>query len=168
MVISGTLDGPRRPREPTSIFCHDIEKNVGVDQYRRHSVIAGQRHDRVRAHRDIAAPSQMSDKPGAATIALTGFGTNDAHDLTIEFELHFGLWQQTRLLADFGRNGHLTFGCDTHCQILTLTCKSKEVASICKVRPLSTGGQNEHGAWTIAAGMSAKLAAAGGHGAPVA
>src|ERR1700722_6334473 len=126
LAIGGTLDGPRRPHKTTRIFCHDVEKNVGVDQYRCHSVIAGQRHDRVRAHRDIAAPSQMSDKPGAATNAVSGFGANDACDLTIELELHFRLWQQTRPLADFSRNGHLTFGCDTYSHLVTLTCMRRE------------------------------------------
>lgn len=107
IAVGGTLDGPRRPYKPTRIFRHDIEKNVGVDQYRRHSVIAGQRHHCIRAHRDIAASPQMSDKSGAATIVLAGFGANDAHDLAVELEFHLRLRQQTRPLADFSRNGHL-------------------------------------------------------------
>ena len=68
----------------------------------------------------------MGNKPGAATIALTGFGRKDAHGLAVELELHFRLWQQTRPLADFGRNSHPTFGYDAHGHILTLTCKSEE------------------------------------------
>src|SRR6266404_385526 len=67
----------------------------------------------------------MGDKASAAAVPLTGFGANDAHDLAVELEFHFGLRQQTRPLADFSRNGHLTLGRDTHDLLLTLTCKSK-------------------------------------------
>src|ERR1700730_7520178 len=38
IAVGGTLDGRRRPCEPTRILRHDVEKNVGVYQYRRHSV----------------------------------------------------------------------------------------------------------------------------------
>lgn len=105
--MGGTLDGCRRPGEPDGVLRHDVEKNVGVDQHRHRSIAAGQRHDRLRAHRDVAASLQMSDKTSTATTVFTGFGTNDAHDLAIELELHLRLWQQASPFADFGRDGHL-------------------------------------------------------------
>jgi hypothetical protein len=80
MAIGGTLDRLRRPGKPTRIPGHDVEMNIGVDQHRRHSVIPGQRHDRIRGHRDVATSSQMSDDLGTATIPLAGFGPNDAPD----------------------------------------------------------------------------------------
>ncbi|MGB8841323.1 MAG: hypothetical protein WCC64_09625, partial [Aliidongia sp.] len=95
--------------KPIYIFRHDVEEDVSVNQYGGHSAFAGQRHDGVGTHCDVAAAAQMRDKAGAAAIALAGRSANDAHDLAIELELHFRLGQQTRPLADFGRDGHLTF-----------------------------------------------------------
>ncbi|MGE3224690.1 MAG: hypothetical protein AB7I72_11340 [Parvibaculaceae bacterium] len=65
------------------------------------SVLPGQRHDGVRAHRDAATALQMSDEPGAA--APASFGTENAHGLAVELELR--LRQQACPLADFSRNG---------------------------------------------------------------
>ncbi|MGB8840526.1 MAG: hypothetical protein WCC64_05615 [Aliidongia sp.] len=76
---------------------HDVEEDVSVNQYGGHSVFAGQRHDGVGTQCDVAA-----------AIALAGRSANDAHDLAIELELYFRLRQQTRPLADFSRDGHLT------------------------------------------------------------
>ena len=114
VAVGGAFKRLGGPREPARVFREDVEKNVGVDRDGGHLVIASEGHDLVRAHRDIAASSQMTDKPRAATIALAGFGATDAHRLAIELELHFGLWQQSRLFTDFDRNGHLAFGCDAH------------------------------------------------------
>src|SRR5712671_1990114 len=36
-AIGSALERPRRPRKPTLVFSHDVEKNVAVDQYRSHS-----------------------------------------------------------------------------------------------------------------------------------
>jgi hypothetical protein len=55
IAIGGTLDSFRGPRESPGVFRHDAEKDAGVDQYGRHSVIAGQRHDGFGAHHDVAA-----------------------------------------------------------------------------------------------------------------
>jgi hypothetical protein len=101
MAVGGALDGFRRPGKPMSTLRHDVEKDVGVDQYRRHSVSAGQRHDVFGAHRDIAAAPQMGDKASAATILLADFGANDSYDLAVELEFHFRLRQQTRPFPDF-------------------------------------------------------------------
>src|SRR5580704_2955085 len=67
----------------------------------------------------------MGDKASAATVPRAGFGANNAHDLAVELEFHFRLRQQTRPLADFSRNGHLTLGRNAHGGLLTRTCKSK-------------------------------------------
>jgi hypothetical protein len=61
IAVGGPLDGFRRPRKPTRIFRHDIEKNVGVNQYGHHSIVARQRHDGIGAHRDVATAPQMGD-----------------------------------------------------------------------------------------------------------
>src|SRR6185437_664779 len=45
--VGGMLDGRRGPPKPTRVFRHDIKKDVGINQYGRHSVIAGQRHYRI-------------------------------------------------------------------------------------------------------------------------
>jgi hypothetical protein len=47
--------------------------------------------------------------PAAATR-----GSNDPHDLPIEFELNLGMRQETRPLSDVDRDGHLSFGRDAH------------------------------------------------------
>jgi hypothetical protein len=113
MLLSASLSGekgagaayPRISKPTRKNHCGPTAKIVsgffGVDQYGRHLVIAGQRHDGVRAHRDIATAAQMGEKAGAATIPLAGRSTNDAHDLT------------------FGRDAHGALP-------LTPTCRSKD------------------------------------------
>jgi hypothetical protein len=125
IAVGGALERLDRPGEPALVFREDVEKNVGVDEDGGPSVIAGQGHDFVRRHCDIAASPQMTDKPSAATIVLAGFGANDAHGLAVELEFHFGLRQQTGLLADVDRNGHLAFGCDAQQYLRTVTGRSK-------------------------------------------
>lgn len=61
-TIGGMLEGTCRPSKAARSLRHKIEEDVVVDQYSRHSVIAGQSHDRIGAHRNIAAATQMSDK----------------------------------------------------------------------------------------------------------
>ena len=86
IAIGGTRDSRRGPRDLAWVFRHDVEKDVGVYQYGGHSVIAGQRHDGVGAHRDVAAAAQV----GAATNPLAGPGGEDAHNLGIEFHFVWG------------------------------------------------------------------------------
>jgi hypothetical protein len=139
MLLSASLSGekgagaayPRISKPTRKNHCGPTAKIVsgffGVDQYGRHLVIAGQRHDGVRAHRDIATAAQMGEKAGAATIPLAGRSTNDAHDLAIELEFLFRLGQQTGPLADLGWDSDLTFGRDAHGALpLTPTCRSKD------------------------------------------
>jgi hypothetical protein len=85
------FDGSRRPRKPARVFRHDVEKDVGVNQYGRHLVITGQRYDGVRTHRDITSAPQMGDKAGAATVPLAGRCANDTYDPVFKFEFHFRL-----------------------------------------------------------------------------
>jgi hypothetical protein len=91
IAVGGAFDGSRRPRKPTRVLRHDVEKDVGVNQYGRHLVIAGERHDGVRTHRDISSAPQMGDKAGTATVPLAGRRANYAHDFAIKFEVHFGM-----------------------------------------------------------------------------
>ena len=41
IALGGTFDGSRRPGKPTRVFRHDVEKDVGVNQYGGHLVITG-------------------------------------------------------------------------------------------------------------------------------
>jgi hypothetical protein len=54
---SVSSNGPCRPSKPARVLRHEIEEDVAIDQYGRHSVIAGQGHNRIGAHRNIAATS---------------------------------------------------------------------------------------------------------------
>jgi hypothetical protein len=73
----------------------------------------------------------MSDESGAATRSLAVSSREEAHDLTVELEVDFGVRQQTRTFTDLARNGHLTFGCDAHqwisCKLRTIS--HQEVSS---------------------------------------
>jgi hypothetical protein len=84
----------RRPREPAWVFRHDVEQNIAVDQHGSHSVVPGERHDLVRAHRDIATAAQMGHKAGPATAAFPGIGADNPYHLAVEFELHLGVGQE--------------------------------------------------------------------------
>ena len=61
----------------------------------------------------------MGHKAGAAT-AFPRVGADNPYDLAVKFELDLGVGQETSLLADFGRNGHLTFRRDAHWVFLLL------------------------------------------------
>jgi hypothetical protein len=103
------LNGLSRPSGPMRILRHDVEKHIGVDQDCRHLVFASQRHDGIRAHRDVAPAAQVRDKARAASCLFARLCANDANDFAIELEFHFGMRQQTRPFANVGRNGHLAF-----------------------------------------------------------
>jgi hypothetical protein len=87
----------------------------------------GQCHDGFSGHGDIAAPAQMRHQ-ARPTAGHGRFGSgNDPNRRAVEFDL--GVWHETRLLTDFDRVGHLTFGRNTHRPCLTLTNKSKNYPS---------------------------------------
>ena len=89
------------------------------------SVVSGQCHYCVRAHCNVTASPQMSDESGAATRSLAVSSREEAHDLTVELEVDFGVRQQTRTFTDLARNSHLTFGCDAHQWI---SCKLRTIS----------------------------------------
>jgi hypothetical protein len=68
MLIGGLLDSLRRPREPASIFGHQVEKHVAVNQHCSHSFVPGQSHDGVGAHGHVAACLQVRDDAPSASI----------------------------------------------------------------------------------------------------
>lgn len=70
LAIGGALDGVCGPLEPARVSRHDVEKDVGVNEHSRHSVIACQRHDGVGAHRDIAAAPHTGDEASPRPPAL--------------------------------------------------------------------------------------------------
>jgi hypothetical protein len=104
----------RRPSKPTSVLAHDVEKNIAVDQDRSHSFTAGQRHDCVSTHGNVAAPPQMGNQPGPPAVLAAGARTHDPNHRTVELEIDLGVGQQTRSRADFRRDGHLSFRGYTH------------------------------------------------------
>src|SRR5579859_7998661 len=80
----------------------------------RRSFLAGERQDRIGADCYIAASAQMGDQAPTTATTTIGVCANDSHDLAVELEIYFGVWQETGPFADFGRDRDLPFGSDTH------------------------------------------------------
>src|SRR5207245_9687749 len=88
-AVGGSLDYSRRPRKPALVFRHNVKEDVAVHQYGRHSIVAGQRHDGVAAHRNIAASSQMGGQERSPTVLVPGLGegASDAFALTLSLNI---------------------------------------------------------------------------------
>src|SRR6516225_539151 len=99
---------------PRGVLRHDIEEDVAVDQNRSHSIVAGQRHDRIGGHCNVAAAAQMGHKASPPAVLAADLGSDDPYDLAVKLEFDFGMWEQTRPLADLGGDGRLSFGRNTH------------------------------------------------------
>jgi hypothetical protein len=65
----------------------------------------------------------MRDEPCTPTIiVIAAVGdADDPHSVAIEFDTDLSVWQETRLIANFGGNRHLSLGSDAHLLPLALT-----------------------------------------------
>src|SRR6516225_6155748 len=61
---------------PRGVLRHDIEEDVAVDQNRSHSIVAGQRHDRIGGHCNVAAAAQMGHKASPPAVLAADLGSD--------------------------------------------------------------------------------------------
>src|SRR5215813_123127 len=107
------------------------------------SITARQRHNFVGGHANVGASAQMGDNARSSSLPLRMSCWDYRHDLAVELEINLGVRPQAGLLADFRRDSHLAFRCDSQRFLLTLTSKSKtavidlQVASLSFGRPLT-------------------------------
>jgi hypothetical protein len=82
-------------------------KKSGIDQYGGHLLATSEGHDRVGAHSNVSATSQVCDELCTPSVVVSVFGPDDPHSFAVEFEIDFGVGKKARLLTNFGGDGHL-------------------------------------------------------------